>query len=77
MYVFSDTLVKLWSVDLFLVHSVYTSKQYFCVALNPASYTPMEIREKHANIVVKFAPESDTPTAIFKVDEPKSVFMHE
>lgn len=36
----------------------------------------MEIREKHANIVLKFFTKSSKPEGIFKVEEPKSVFLH-
>ena len=35
----------------------------------------MEIREKHANIVLKFLTTTSKPEGIFKVDEPKSVFL--
>jgi len=36
----------------------------------------MEIREKHANVVIKFSTSCSKPEGIFKVDEPKSVFLH-
>jgi hypothetical protein len=64
-------LTPIWTLDLFLVHNVVASQTSFCVSLNPAAYTPMEIREKHANIIIKFRPEDSVPEAIFKVEEPK------